>query len=119
MKGSAMKTITKCLFAVAIVPLALVSAASDSGTARAGNGAAFLGGMITSHVVGGFVRRDRARTQAEMDRTYAQPAPAPRPAPAAAKTSEQKLNELDDLARKGYVTKDEYKARRKDILDSG
>jgi hypothetical protein len=112
-----MKSINKCLFALAIVPLALAGAAGDSGTARAGNGAAFLGGMITSHVVGGFVRRDRARTEAEMDRTYAQPAPAPSPAPAAAKSVEQRLNELDDLAQKGYVTKDEYKTRRKAILD--
>ncbi len=112
-----MKSITKCLFALAIVPLAIAGAASTSGMARAGSGAAFLGGMITSHVVGGFVRRDRARTEAEMDRTYAQPAPAPSPAPPAAKTTEQKLNELDDLAQKGYVTKDEYKARRKAILD--
>ncbi len=114
-----MKSITKCLFALAIVPLALAGAANNSGTARAGSGGAFIGGMITAHVVGGFVRRDRARTQAEMDRTYAQPAPAPSPAPPAAKTTEQKLNELDDLARKGYVTQDEYKARRKAILDGG
>jgi hypothetical protein len=33
------------------------------------------------------------------------------------KSTEQKLNELDDLAQKGYVSKDEYKARRKAILD--
>ena len=112
-----MKSITKCLFALAIVPLALAGAANDSGTARAGSGGAFIGGMITAHVVGGAVRRDKARTQAEMDRTYAQPAPAPSPAPPAAKTTEQRLNELDDLAQKGYVSKDEYKARRKAILD--
>ena len=114
-----MKSITKCLFAFAVVPLALAGAANDSGTARAGSGGAFVGGMIAGHVVGGAIRRDKARTQAEMDRTYAQPAPAPSPAPPAAKTTEQKLDELDNLAQKGYVTKDEYKARRKAILDGG
>ncbi len=112
-----MKSTTKFLLALAIVPLALAGTTHYGGTARAGSGGAFIGGMIAGHVVGGFVRRDRARTAAELNRTYAQPAPAPSPAPAATKTSEQKLDELDDLARKGYVTKDEYKARRKAILD--
>ncbi len=116
-----MKSITKCLFALAVVPLAFAGAASTSGTARAGGGGAFIGGMIAGHVVGGFVRRDRARTQAELDRTYAQPAPVVQnqaaPPPSPAKSVEQRLNELDDLAQKGYVTKDEYKTRRKAILD--
>jgi hypothetical protein len=31
---------------------------------------------------------------------------------------EQRLDELDDLAQKGIITKDEYAARRKAILDS-
>ncbi len=115
-----MKSITKCLFALAIVPLALAGAASTSGTARAGGGGAFIGGMITSHVVGGFVRRDRARTAAELNRS-SQPAPVvvheTAPAPSASKSVEQRLSDLDDLAKKGYITKDEYKTRRKAILD--
>ncbi len=120
-----MKSTTKCLFALAIVPFALAGTTHYGGTARAGNGAAFLGGMITSHVVGGFIRRDRARTAAELDRSYSQPAPVvqyqaappPSPAPAAERSVEQRLKELDDLAQKGYITKDEYQTRRKAILD--
>ena len=116
-----MKSITKCLFALAIVPLALAGTTNYGGTARAGNGAAFLGGMITSHVVGGFVRRDRARTAAVLHQSYSHPAPVVQhqaaPPPSPAKSVEQRLNELDDLAQKGYVTKDEYKTRRKAILD--
>ncbi len=116
-----MKSTTRFLFALAIVPLALAGAASTSGTARAGSGGAFVGGLIAGHVVGGFVRRDRARTEAELYRSYSQPAPVVQyqaaPAPGAAKSVEQRLNELDDLARKGYITKDEYKTRRKAILD--
>ncbi len=118
-----MKSTTK--FLLALVPLALAGTTHYGGTARAGSGGAFIGGMITAHVVGGFVRRDQARTQAELDRSYAQPAPAvqyqaappPSPAPATERSVEQRLKELDDLAQKGYVTKDEYKTRRKAILD--
>ncbi len=117
-----MNSITKCLFDLAIVPLALAGTASTSGTARAGGGGAFVGGLIAGHVVGGFVRRDRARTAAELSRSYSHPAPvvhyqAASP-PSPAKSVEQRLNELDDLAQKGYITKDEYKTRRKAILDA-
>lgn len=111
---------TKFLFALAIAPLALAGTTNYGGTARAGGGA-FLGGMIAGHVVGGFVRRDRARTEAELNRTYSQPAPVVQyqaaPAPGPAKSVEQRLGELDDLAQKGYITKDEYQTRRKAILD--
>ncbi len=115
-----MKSTTTFLFALAIVPLSLASAASTSGTARAGGGGAFIGGMIAGHVVGGFVRRDRARTAAELNRSYSQPAPVVQaaPAPGPAKTVEQRLGDLDDLANKGIITKDEYTARRQAILDS-
>ena len=117
-----MKSITKCLFALAIVPFALVGAAGTSGTAQAGKGGAFLGGMIAGHVVGGFVRRDRARTAAAVNQSYSQPTTVvvkeTAPAPKASKSVEQRLSELDDLAKKGVITKDEYKARRKAIVDS-
>ena len=51
------------------------------------DGAAFLGGMVAGHVLGGFVRRNRMRTAAEVEmanqpRTVQQAAPAPAPAPA-------------------------------------
>ena len=48
-----MKSATKILFALAIVPLSLAGAASNSGTAQAGNGGAFIGGLVAGHVVGG------------------------------------------------------------------
>jgi hypothetical protein len=122
MKGDTMKSITKFLFALAIVPLSLTGAAGTSGTARAGSGAAFLGGMVAGHVVGGFVRRDRAKTAAAVNQSYSQPTTVvvkeTAPAPSASKSVEQRLSELDDLAKKGIITKDEYKARRQAILDS-
>ena len=94
--------------------------------ARADKGAAFLGGMVAGHVVGGMVRRSRIRTAAEVHQAYGQPravshaapAPAPAPAPAAKPTAQQRLQELDKLAAGGYITPEEYKAKKKAILDS-
>ncbi len=94
--------------------------------ARADKGAAFLGGMVAGHVVGGMVRRSRIRTAAEVHQAYGQtrtvqqaaPAPAPAPAPAAKPTAKQRLDQLDKLAAGGYITPEEYKAKKKAILDS-
>ncbi len=117
-----MKSTTKFLYALAIVPLTLAGAASTSGTARAGSGGAFVGGLVAGHVVGGFVRRDKARTAAAVNQSYSQPTTVvvheTTPAPSASKSVEQRLDDLDDLAKKGIITKDEYTARRKAILDS-
>ena len=87
-------------------------------------GAAFLGGMVAGHVLGGFVRRDKKRTRAMEREAYDQPrsvqqaAPAPAPAPAAKPTAQQRLDQLNKLAAGGYITPEEYKAKKKAILDS-
>jgi hypothetical protein len=92
--------------------------------ARAGKGAAFLGGVVAGHVVGGAVRRSERRTEAAEYQAYSQPrtvqqaAPAPAPAPAAKPTAQQRLDQLDKLAAGGYITPQEYKAKKKAILDS-
>ena len=100
--------------------------------ARAGEGAAFLGGMVAGHVVGGFVRRSRIRTAAAVqsanqprtETVYVQQQPATThhqaaaPPPASKPTVEQRIKELDELAKKGYITPEEYKARKKAIIDS-
>ncbi len=102
--------------------------AYESAPAKAGNGAAFLGGMVAGHVVGGFVRRDKARTQAQMYQayrpqqpTYQQPASqayaAPAPSAPPHESVEQRIKKLEDLAAKGIISKQEYQARRKAILD--
>jgi hypothetical protein len=90
------------------------------------DGAAFLGGMVAGHVVGGMVRRSRIRTAAAVHEAYGQPrtvqqaapAPAPTPAPAAKPTAQQRLDQLNKLAAGGYITPEEYKAKKKAILDS-
>ena len=83
--------------------------------AQASSGAAFLGGMVAAHVVGGAIRRDRIRTAAAVE-TANQPRQAA-PAAAAPQTREQKLQQLDKLAAGGYVTPAEYKSRKKAIVD--
>jgi hypothetical protein len=97
--------------------------------ARAGSGAAFLGGMVAGHIVGGAVRRSQIRTAAAVKEanepktktvyvqqppttTFAQPAPAAKP------SAEDRIKELDKLAAGGYITPEEYKAKKKAILDS-
>ena len=97
--------------------------------ARAGSGAAFLGGMVAGHIVGGAVRRSRIRTAAAVQSAN-QPRTQPvyvqqpattssaQPAPAAKPTAQQRLDQLDKLAAGGYITPEEYKAKKKAILDS-
>jgi hypothetical protein len=112
---------------LAVALIAAAGTAYDAAPAKAGKGGAFLGGILAGHVVGGFVRRDRARTQAEMYQAYrpppAQPQAAPppqraaAPAPAAGQSVEQRIKELEGLASKGIISKQEYQARRKAILD--
>jgi hypothetical protein len=80
--------------------------------AHANNGAAFLGGILAAHVVGGAIRRDQVRTAAAVQEAN-QPAPVP-----AQPTVTQKINQLDKLAAGGYITPEEYKSRKKALLDS-
>ena len=97
--------------------------------ARAKEGAAFLGGMVAGHIVGGAVRRSRIRTAAAVQAAnqpktqtvyVQQPATttSAQPAPAAKPSAEDRLKELDKLAAGGYITPEEFKAKKKAILDS-
>ena len=97
--------------------------------ARASEGAAFLGGMVAGHIVGGAVRRSKIRTAAAVQAAnqpktqtvyVQQPATttSAQPAPAAKPSAEDRLKELDKLAAGGYITPEEYKAKKKAILDS-
>ena len=86
------------------------------------DGAAFLGGMVAGHIIGGAVRRSERRTEAAEYQAYSQPRAvqqaAPASAPAAKPTAQQRLDQLDKLAAGGYITPQEYKAKKKAILDS-
>jgi hypothetical protein len=71
-----------------------------------GGGGAFLGGMVAEQSI----------NDLDQPRTVQQAAPAP--APAAKPTAQQRIQELDKLAAGGYITPQEYKAKKKAILDS-
>ena len=97
--------------------------------ARASEGAAFLGGMVAGHIVGGAVRRSKIRTAAAVKEAnepktqtvyVQQPATttSAQPAPAAKPSAEDRIKELDKLAAGGYITPEEYKAKKKAILAS-
>jgi len=109
---------------VAFMVLPLLTIGFVAPVVYAGKGAAFLGGMVAGHVVTGAVNRSERRTQAEEQQAYAQSqpvyqqaAPAPSAAPAAAQPSvEQRIQELDKLAAGGYITPEEYKAKKQSIL---
>jgi hypothetical protein len=80
------------------------------------NAGAFIGGVVTVKVLQNMERR----TQAE-EAQASRPAPQPvqhAPAKPAKPSKESQLQELDRLASGGYITPDEYKARRKAIIDS-
>jgi len=114
--------VTRVMIVLVAMTLCFSMAPGFKTEARAFDGAAFLGGMITSRVVGGAIRRDRIRTAAAVEtanqsRTTQQAAPAPAPA-AKPQTAKQKLDELDKLAAGGYITPEEYKAKKKTIVDS-
>ena len=107
------KPVTKYAAAALIAALA-----GSAATAHAGDGAGwFIGGLVTSKVINNMERR----TRAEEAQAYRAPQPVQQAAPAApppaAQTPEQQLQQLDKLAAGGYITPDEYKARKKAILD--
>ena len=94
----------------------LVVSITTSMPASAGNAGAFIGGMVTSKVLNNMSRRTEAEERQAANSSQ-QAAPAPAPAPAA-QTPEQRIAQLDKLAAGGYITPDEYKAKKQSILDS-
>jgi hypothetical protein len=107
------------LLTTIMVSSALTASLLTSNVVIAGDAGAFLGGMVTSRVLHNMHDRTQAeQQQADYAQQSAQQQPAPQAAPApAAQTQQQKSAQLDKLAAGGYVTPDEYKARKKAIID--
>ena len=95
--------------------LSLITILSLSTPAQANKTGAFIGGMLTAKVVSNMSRRTEAEEQQAANSSQ-QAAPAPAPAPAA-QSPEQRIAQLDKLAAGGYITPDEYKAKKKAIID--
>ena len=125
--------IKKLIIVISITTVLTFTATSIPGfkrEARASHGgAAFVGGMIAGHVIGGAIRRDKEQTAAMNEMAYGQPKsstvyvqqqPATTqsaPAPAAQPSAEERMNQLDKLAANGYITPAEYKAKKQAIID--
>lgn len=98
-----------CILGAGAVGMSTPVAASDAG--------AFIGGVFATKLIGGI----RENTEAQGQAAAAQQAAAQRPVPSAApaqKSAQQRLDELDKLAAGGYITPQEYKAKKQKILDS-
>ena len=87
------------------------------GPAQANDAGAFIGGMVTMKVVNNMERRTQAE-EAQAYRPAPQPVPQAAPAAPARPSKETQLQDLDRLAAGGYITPQEYRDRRKAILDS-
>ena len=110
-----------------IIPIVALGISGTHNVAKANEGAAFLGGMVAGHVVGGAVRRSKIRTYAALESAsqpkttetvYVQQPTSTTTTQATTTSPEQKLSQLDKLAADGYITKEEYQTRRKAVLDS-
>jgi hypothetical protein len=80
-----------------------------------------IGAPVTPGSVAGVKRRTRRRTAAvatSVSTTAAQQQQTPSPTATATESIEDRLRTLDKLAAGGYITKQEYDARKKSILDS-
>lgn len=96
-----------CVLGTAIVGMSM--------PARAGDAGAFLGGVFAAKVVSNM----SDRTEAEQQQAAAATAAAQRPVPAAPaqKSPQERIQELDKLAAGGYISKEEYKTKKQQILD--
>ena len=101
--------------------LLLTTALATTAPAQASDTGAFVGGLLAGKVMNNM----HQRTEAEQQQAYyaqqnAQQQQVQQAAPAApaAQTTEQKLDELNKLAAGGYITPEEYKAKKQSIIDS-
>ena len=95
-----------CVFSATAVGINVAAHADDAG--------AFIGGVLATKVVGNMERRTEAEeAQAASSVRSAQSAPA-----ASSSSPEARMKELDKLAAGGYITPEEYKAKKQAIVDS-
>ena len=112
----------KALSAAALAVATSMTAYAPPATAGDG-GVWAIGGLLAGHLLTDLSSEKRQQTQALNTMAYgnAQGRPATVvavPAPSPTLTIEQKLNELNKLAAGGYITPEEYKAKKQAILNS-
>ena len=107
------KVLAKGLIMVGMAATVGIGLGSRPGLAHNDWGLPLVGGLVGGYALSGMMhqREERSREQTVAEPVYAAPAPvyAAPAAPAAAPTAasiEHQLNVLDDLAAKGYITKE-------------
>jgi hypothetical protein len=79
---------------------------------------AFIGGVFATKLLDNMSRRTQAEeAQAAAQPTYVPAAPPKQSAPPK-KSAEERIQELDNLAAGGYITPEEYKTKKQQILNS-
>lgn len=98
-------SVLACVASTGLLTLGAPARASDAGR--------FLGGVVTTKILGNMKRQTEAQ-EAQAYRRPPQPVQHAPPPP----SKESQLQSLDKLAAGGYITPQEYQARRKAIIDS-
>jgi hypothetical protein len=119
---------SKSFLAVATSTILLGTALTLSVPSQAGDAGAFVGGMMAGRVMHNMHERTQAEkaqayyaqqeAQAAQQQAQQQPVQQAAPAQSPGDSTQQKLEELDKLAAGGYITPEEYKAKRKSIIDA-
>ena len=109
LKMNRSKTLILCAVSVIAVTVSIPSA-------QAGNAGAFLGGIAVARI--GSNMRDRRDYEEDQAYYSQQQAQAAQSQANSKPTTEEQLAKLQDLAAKGYITPEEYKAKKKAILDA-
>jgi hypothetical protein len=95
--------------------IGLAGLSISTAPAFAGEAGAFIGGVFATKIMGNM----RDRTEAEQEQAYAAQRMASQPrSSSGGGSAEARIAELDKLAAGGYITPEEYKAKKKAILDS-
>jgi hypothetical protein len=100
----------------------LLATVTVSVPARADKTGAFIGGMVAGRVLNNMHRRTEAEEQqayySQQQAQQARPVPQTSAPAAPPQSTEERLQQLDKLAANGYITPEEYKAKRQHIIDS-
>jgi hypothetical protein len=118
-----MKVLARGLIVIGVATAAGLELGARPGLAHNDWGLPLVGGLVGGYALSSLMgqRAERPRETVVTQPVYAAPAPAyvapAAPAAPTASSIEHQLNVLDDLAAKGYISKDEYQARRQALLN--
>ncbi len=124
------KAIAKTVALAAAVPALVIGLGASPTRAHDDWGLPLVGGLVGGYGLSYMMNRDREQKQTApaygapayvapvyAAHPYAPPAAPPPSAASTAASIEHQLNVLDDLAAKGYITKEEYQSRRQALLN--